>query len=43
MIYIPAAVTFVGLLLYLLSEEAKIAEIGKLLFFAGLLSLLKVN
>lgn len=37
----PALVTFTGLLLYLLCEEGKIAEIGRLLFFAGLLSLLK--
>lgn len=41
-IYTSAIVTFTGLLLYLLCEEGKPMEIGRLLFFAGLLSLLKV-
>jgi hypothetical protein len=34
---VPAAFAFVGVLLYALSASPKLAEIGRILFFCGLL------
>lgn len=34
---IPIVVLIIGLLAYALSDNAKIAEMGRLMFFAGLL------
>ncbi len=38
----PLLVAIVGLLIYALSSSAKLAEIGRLMFFAGLLTALFV-
>jgi hypothetical protein len=37
---IPLAVCLVGLLLYVLASNPKVAEVGRLMFFAGLLAAL---
>jgi len=37
---IPLLVAIIGLLMYILASNAKVAEIGRIMFFCGLLALM---
>lgn len=37
--YVPLLVAVIGLLLYILASNAKVQELGRLMFFAGILVL----
>lgn len=39
-IFMPLLVCIVGLLVYILSTQGKVAEVGRLMFLAGLLAFL---
>jgi hypothetical protein len=39
-VYLPLLIAIVGLLVYALSNNAKVAEIGRISYFAGLLAFL---
>ncbi len=39
-IYLPLLVALVGLLMYILAKEAKVVEIGRIMFWTGLLAFL---
>jgi len=36
---LPIAIALVGVLLYLISQNPKVVEIGRLMFFAGVMAL----
>lgn len=40
LIYLPEIVALIGLLMYALSTNAKVSEIGRMMFFCGLLTTL---
>lgn len=40
LLYLPLIICFVGLLIYALVSDAKAQEVGRLMFFAGLLAYL---
>ena len=43
-IYLSLLVALIGLLMYVLSANAKVGEIGRIMFFAGLLAFpLQIN
>jgi hypothetical protein len=41
-IFLPLLICLIGLLMYFLSANAKVCEIGRLMFWVGLLSFLVV-
>jgi hypothetical protein len=39
-IYLPLLISIIGLLMYVLAKEGKIVEIGRIMFWTGLLAFL---
>jgi hypothetical protein len=37
-IYLPLLIAIIGLLMYILSEKPKVAEVGRIMFWTGLLA-----
>lgn len=42
-IFLPLLIALVGLLMYALSNNSKVGEIGRIMFFAGLLAFVLVG